>query len=178
MPRVHTVKKAAKDYPEHGIAKGDTYYWWEFRYGGKRMSKTPPRASQLTQSKMSGAYAAMEGLEDACAAASCPDDIASACREAGDALREVAEEYREGVQNMPEGLQQGQTAQDSEEKADNLDATADELDLAADEIDALSASDYGPEGGEVEDFDSLSEEGQQEMLDEAREIAQAVELQA
>ena len=34
MPRVHFVKKARKDYPSTGIQKGDSYYWWQFRYGG------------------------------------------------------------------------------------------------------------------------------------------------
>ena len=49
MPRVYTVKSARK---AHGntIAVGDTYYWWKFRYGGKRVSKTYPKPWQLTQS--------------------------------------------------------------------------------------------------------------------------------
>lgn len=63
MPRVHR-QKAAKDYPEHGIAKGDTYYRWAFRYGGKRKSKTYPRPSQLTQSKLGDVLAAYEGVQD------------------------------------------------------------------------------------------------------------------
>ena len=39
MPRVHHVKSARKDNPV--AKKGESYYWWKFRYGGKRYSKTP-----------------------------------------------------------------------------------------------------------------------------------------
>ena len=48
MPRVHFVKKARKDNP--AVKAGESYYWWKFRYGGKRYSATPPKGSQLTQS--------------------------------------------------------------------------------------------------------------------------------
>ena len=66
MPRVLT-QRANKDYPKEGIKKGDTYYKWSIRMGRGGhtfISKTPPRPSQLTQSKMSGAYAAVEAVED------------------------------------------------------------------------------------------------------------------
>ena len=33
MPRVST-QKAAKDYPDQGIKKGDQYFHWKFRFGG------------------------------------------------------------------------------------------------------------------------------------------------
>jgi hypothetical protein len=60
MPRVNFVKKARKAIPSSGIKVGDSYYWWKFRYGGKFVSKERPRQSQLTQSKLSGVYAAEE----------------------------------------------------------------------------------------------------------------------
>jgi len=66
MPKVLT-QRANKDYPEHGIKKGDTYYKWSIRSGKGGMtfiSAKPPRPSQLTQSKMSGALAAVEAVED------------------------------------------------------------------------------------------------------------------
>lgn len=50
MARVHFVKHARKDYPEAGIAKGDSYYWWKFPYGPKNKSKNRPTRQQLTQS--------------------------------------------------------------------------------------------------------------------------------
>jgi hypothetical protein len=51
MARAHFVKKARKAIPGTDIKKGDSYYWWKFRFGGKRTSKTAPKASQLTQSE-------------------------------------------------------------------------------------------------------------------------------
>ena len=64
MPRVYFVKKARKDYPV-GIKKGDSYYWWKFRYGGIHRSKTRPRPSQLTQSEfLSTIYAIIEEIQD------------------------------------------------------------------------------------------------------------------
>lgn len=50
MPRVHFVKKARKDVSNSDIKKGESYYWWKFRFGGKCVSRTPPKQSQLTQS--------------------------------------------------------------------------------------------------------------------------------
>jgi len=49
MPRVHFVKHARKD--NDLVKKGESYYWWKFRFTGKCMSKTPPRKSQLTESE-------------------------------------------------------------------------------------------------------------------------------
>ena len=43
--------KANKDYPQHGIAKGDTYYYWSPGFRGPSMSKTPAQR-QLTTSKI------------------------------------------------------------------------------------------------------------------------------
>ena len=52
MPRVYTVNAARKDYPDDGISKGDTYYYWKFNYGSKVKSKTYPKRSQLTRSHL------------------------------------------------------------------------------------------------------------------------------
>jgi hypothetical protein len=65
MPRVHT-SVARKAYPEFGIKKGDTYYYWQHYRGPVVRSKTRPRPSQLAGSeKKAAALAAYEGLEDA-----------------------------------------------------------------------------------------------------------------
>ena len=64
MPRVTFVKSARKDNPV--AKKGESYYWWKFRYGGKRYSKTRPRPSQLTQSPYySQVRSLVEQIEDA-----------------------------------------------------------------------------------------------------------------
>jgi hypothetical protein len=141
MPRVHELK-AAKDYPEHGIKKGDTYYKWAFRYGGEHKSKTRPRPSQLTQSKMSAAYAAQEAMEDAIGEAACPQDIVDALSECAGSVREVADEYRSSLDDMGEALASGPTGQEMEEKADALEAYADELESAGSDIEGLDFTDY------------------------------------
>ena len=87
MPKVHFVKKARQDNP--AVKKGESYYHWSFRYGGKRYSKTRPRQSQLTQSKWSDIYAAMEEIEDATDLDALKDAISSAI----DTVDNCASEY-------------------------------------------------------------------------------------
>ena len=54
MARVHH-RKAAKDYPDHGIAKGDLYYYTKIKTGPRSSrvlrSKEPFKRSQLTSSE-------------------------------------------------------------------------------------------------------------------------------
>jgi hypothetical protein len=196
MPRVHS-QKAAKDYPNIDVKKGETYYWWEFRYGGKHMSKTPPRPSQLTQSKMSGAYAASESAQDTIASADSIDDIAEALRDAANSIREVAEEYEEAANAEGANGNRIPQADEMEEKAQGLNDWADQLESDADDVEGLSADDYVDDTVEVDslddehvetetvdgeevkkrkdvsDFDDLTTDEQSAMLDAAREAATA-----
>lgn len=145
MPRVHRVKKARKDNP--AVKKGQPYYWWKFRYGGKRYSTTYPRRSQLTQSdKLSRIYAAEETVEDAQRLyeerhsghgggfAVDVGELLGALDEAADELEDVGEEYRDNIYNMPEGLQQGDVANQMEEKADACEAAAESCREAKDNL--------------------------------------------
>lgn len=127
MPRVHHIKKAAKD--NAVVKKGESYYHWSFRYGGKRMSKMYPRPSQLTQSKYSTIlaakedfeYAIFEDLEDATSAAQCIVDAA----------REVADEYEAADEEM--GGHQGQHY----ERSEACNAYAEEVESAVDEFEGM-----------------------------------------
>lgn len=122
MPRVSS-QKAAKDYPSHGIVKGDVYYKWSFRYGGSYKSKTYPRASQLTQSKYGAVYEALESLMDTCADPTATiQDIVDNIEGAASEIRDVAEEYNEADEAM--GGNQGvnyERAESCEECASQLD---------------------------------------------------------
>ena len=77
MPRVTTRTKNRGGRDRHCgrcgevIKPGEKYYTWAFRYGGSRFNcyRHHPRQSELTQSKMSGVYAAIESAQDAIAAA-------------------------------------------------------------------------------------------------------------
>ncbi len=176
MPRVHTAK-ANKDYPKHGIKKGQQYWHWAFFRGPKQMSATPPRRSQTTGSgKLSNLYAAEEALEDAIAAATEPADVASALEDAATAADECATEYDDAISNLQEAFQGGCPAiEEAEEVKGNIETWKDELDTAKGEVEGLDASDY-QEG--VEDYADLSPEKQEEMLDAAKELASAVSLEA
>lgn len=160
MPRVHT-KKARKDYPSEGIKKGDTYFSWSFRYGGKHKSLTPPRPSQLTQSKMSAALAAAEGLEDSIKSATTPQDLVDALNQAAEEIKAVAEDYEDSLGNMP--TQEGEIAEAMQEKIDGLTEWGDQLESDASDVEAIDG---------FEEFDSYNAERQGELMTEAREIAE------
>jgi hypothetical protein len=142
MARVFTAK-AAKDYPNHGIKKGEMYYYWTPGFRGvKQMSKTPPKASQLTTSKMSAAYAAGEALEEAIDGASCVQDLVDALEEAASEIRSVAEEYEEASQAETGNGNRVPNADEMEEKAQGLNDWADSLENDQSEIEGLDASQY------------------------------------
>ena len=158
MPRVHFVKKARKDYPEFGIKKGDSYYWWKFRYGGIYKSKTQPRPSQLTQSEfLSTIYAIVEEIQDVTI-----DDFNSIeelkefIEEKAEEIRTLGEEQEDKLYNMPEGLQDGEIGCLLQDRADACYEMADELE-------------------NIEIDEELSEEEREERLQEILDEIQNVE---
>lgn len=129
MAHATLVKAARKDYPEHGIKKGESYYWWSFRNprggsGGKYFSKTAPKPSQLTKSEFkSGLYAVEESLDDL---SSTGYDSVESIQADFDSLKEELESLKSDTEdklsNMPEGLQQGDTGQLLQSRIDELDS--------------------------------------------------------
>lgn len=159
MPRVYHVKKARKDHPRGGIKKGESYFWWKFRFGGKCYSRTMPRPSQLTQSdKLSRVYAAQETVEDALRDSVMPDDWRSACEEAANEVREVGEEYQESCDNIRDNIPESPTADECEEKAEACQNLADELEYL--DFDGLPDEPDGTE--EPEEPDRPGEEPQED----------------
>jgi len=127
MARATFVKSARKDNPV--AKKGESYYWWKFRYGGKYYSKTPPRSSQLINSPFLSTMAAVEekfsydfDVDDARDA----EELKSLVEDAVNEVREAAEEAQGSLDNMPEGLQQGPTGELLESRADEGESMADE----------------------------------------------------
>jgi hypothetical protein len=114
MPRVHHVKSARKDNP---IAKkGQSYYWWKFRFGGKRYSLTPPRRSQLTQSPWLGQLYDVQDI------AASPPDFDSLDEWRGnlvDQLEELASMAEESRENMPEQLQDSENGELLQRRTDS-----------------------------------------------------------
>jgi hypothetical protein len=116
MATVNFVKKARRAVPSAGIAVGDAYYWWAFRYGGKHYSKTKPRRSQLTQSEF---LSTIYDIEDEISAVSEIDE--------GDALdfvnrmNDLLSETQNNFDNMKEGLQNGDVGAMMEQRIAGLE---------------------------------------------------------
>ena len=145
MARAIFVKKAQKDNPV--AKKGESYYWWKFRFGGKHYSKEAPKASQLTSSAfLSQAY----DLNDQLAAFTCTtiEDTKDQIQELSDKARELGEECTNNLDNMPEALQESPTGELLTERASAMEELADNLDSVDTDID---------ERGEEETEDSYNE---------------------
>lgn len=194
MPRINTSKFAARqgatltcDKCGQPIEKGQTYRHFKvgFRYGRKQVrcmkAECSPRQSELTTSKMSGVYAAIEGAEDVIASLrySDPEDdtssIKSAMEEAGEAIEEVADEYREANEASPTGYVFGE---DLNERADELSNAAYELqsfDSSEDEadFDSCDAEEHTDlEDRDEEASDEFIDRGDIEQCESCREIKQ------
>lgn len=183
MARVEQ-KTAAKDYPDAGIVKGDTYYSWQLYKQPVRRSKTRPRPSQLTGSaKLSAAYAVQEALQDALDTATTPEDVVNALDDAATVTREVADEYQESADNMRDAFPNGSpTIEECEEKAAALEQFAGECDDAKASIEALSAADFGDGLGDSPpdddwSFDDCAPEVQAEWLEDAKNFANEPSLE-
>ena len=143
MAEVHFVKSARKNNPDAGIKKGDSYYWWKFRFGEKHCSKTRPRQSQLTQSDFLGTiYGLQESIEDILLVeATVQDDAIDELRSAADEIRNLGVEQEDKIGNMPESLQESETAELLRSRGEACETLADELEMAADDIEALDGDD-------------------------------------
>jgi hypothetical protein len=127
VARAHFVQKARKDNKEEGIKKGDSYYWWKFRYGGKCYSKTPPKASQLTQSAHLGLIFGIQERLEALSSETPWDDVKGEVESAIEELRQEAEECDEKRNNMPEALQDSETGDLLEQRRESCETASDEL---------------------------------------------------
>lgn len=165
MPRVNTATKSSQgkeiscDTCHKPIVKGEKYFHWKFRFGGKHTQHEAcgrPRQSQLTQSKMSQAYAAIESVEDILA--TCPDacDVAEALRSAASEIESCKDEYQGSFDNMPENFQSGSTGEELQEKISALEEFQSELESAADECDDIDNEDAEDADEGDEDSDDAS----------------------
>ena len=127
MPRVTFVKSARKDNPV--AKKGESYYWWKFRYGGKRYSKTRPRPSQLTQSAYFGTIRSLvEQIEDF--STSSYEDIQGLKEDIMNELENLRDETQEKLDNMAEyNLEYSPTGEMLQERVDALESAISDLDM-------------------------------------------------
>ncbi len=153
MPEVHHVKKARKDYPDHGITKGQEYWWWCTRttvgkayVSHKHYSTTYPKRSRLTNGFLSQVYSLQEEINDANPADM--DDLQSMRDEWVGQINELESECQSSLDNMPEGLKQGPSGELLQERIDAMSSWASDLentlldddDDGADKEDKLSNS--------------------------------------
>lgn len=187
MPRVHQVKKARKDNPV--CKRGESYYWWKFRNGGKHFSLTYPKQSQLTQSPyLSVIYECADqwseldepqNIEadqwDQAYVATWLGQIADSMEGITEQLRELVDQYEEGATNMEEyfsGVERVDQLRDCgmecEATCDEIDNTVDEFRSTADEIESLELPDK-------EDFGS-KEEWQEQCDSDIQDLVDALSL--
>lgn len=170
MPRVHH-RKAAKDYPKFGIAKGEMHYQWKIklqRGGIEYRQKTPPKRSQLTASEFLGqAY----DLDDSIAEATDFDGL----RVVAEEVRALGEEQQEKLDNMPEGFQQGSTGELIQERIDGCKEWASEIESAADELEQALTEIDEAEAGADDDEDAGEDEDRDFEQERADALANAIE---
>jgi hypothetical protein len=119
MPRVYS-QKARKDYPQQGIKKGDIYYQWCKRPGGRGKgitykSLTRPTRAQLTSSDF---LSTVYGIFDA--EFNEPSDFENAAEE----VRTAGEECQEKLDNMPESLQYAPSGEMLQTRIDSCEEAA------------------------------------------------------
>lgn len=171
MPRVHHIKKAAKDHMSGNtilVQKGESYYWWKFRYGGKHISMDPPKPWQLTQSEfLQAVYLAQdqidnldpENMEDL-------DATVDAIKEGLEALRDETQERSDNL-SCYGGLSEGPVAVLLEERIRALEYAINQLEIDFDNIDADAAE--GDFKDDWMDDDPPTDEDLKEYLKEQRE---------
>ena len=128
MARATFVKSAQKDILNADgtvkIAKGQSYWWWKFRHGGKHTSLTQPKPSQLTQSSF---LSAVYGIQERIAELSADDGLADARDEIVGELEELRDQAEESRENMPESLQESATGELLQARYDAMQEAIDEL---------------------------------------------------
>lgn len=126
MPRVHKVESSRKDYPEFGIKKGDTYYYWTKRYGGMKKSLTYPDRKQLTSSDF---LIQIWDIEDNISSTNCEtfDDFEPTIQGFIEELESLRDETQEKLDNMPEQLQYAPTGELLQNRVESIEEMISEL---------------------------------------------------
>lgn len=154
------------------IAKGESYYWWQFQNSPKQYSKTPPRASELTQSAYySTLYGITEQIEDfSCDSA---EEFSEFVENIKTELEELRDTTQESLDNMPENLQYSPTAELLQERVDSLESGISEIesiDVDYEEKDEEELEELVAEENSIDTEDeNWKDEISSEQLDEKRQ---------
>lgn len=156
MARANLVKAARKDYPEAGIKKGDSYWWWKFNFSRvTHRSKTPPTRAQLTQSAfLSELYYLEDSFEfDTEDLAGSRDDLISQ-------IEELRDQCQDSLDNMPDHLQDtSDSAMLLQERIDALESWISDLENV--DVDVDDADDFELDNEDLEEIEALPEDKQE-----------------
>jgi hypothetical protein len=122
------------------VKKGEPYYWWQFNFRPKTISKVAPRRSQLTGSPF---LSSLYDLEDEISEAGTtdPEELEGMVSGWVAQITDMKDECEEHLQNMPEQLQESDSGQTLQDRIDGLeqwisDLEAVDLDVDTDAIHA------------------------------------------
>lgn len=128
--KVHHVKKARKANKSLGIKKGQEYWWWKFRYGGKQISFENPGVSyqvRLTEYEQS-VLDFRNRIEELSKLPNIQDK---------ETLVEDIEAYRDELQNrldnVPDSLQENHILNERIEEVEEILQGAEDLEADEDE---------------------------------------------
>jgi gas vesicle protein len=160
------------------IAKGESYWWWQFLRGGKILSKTKPRSSQLTQSSfLSQLYEIQESIADF--SAEIKEDFDSFKEDLLDQIENLKDECQNSLDNMPDQLQYSPTGELLQERIDALDdwySQIEDVECDYDEEEVREEKKTEYEKDEAESEDDYIERIDQETANAIEEIVnEAVE---
>lgn len=146
------------------IEPGEKYFYFSVGFRGSkqiRCANHRPRQSELTGSKMSGAYAANESIEDVLNdPKTTREDIASTLESAAADIESVRDEYQDSYDNLPQGFQDGDQGSEIQEKIDGLTEYIDALNEKASEITAFEPD--------------TDDESDDDLLQQAKDLAEEV----
>lgn len=147
MPRVYAVK-ARKDYPDQGIRRGDTYYKWRTRPGGRgsgitHRSATYPKPWQLTRSPfLQQLYLIQDEIANLETGEPGDGSLESEVLNLAQRLRELGEQCQESLDNMPDVLREtSESGLLLQERIDACEQAADDLEAAVSDLNSDSDQD-------------------------------------
>lgn len=150
------------------IAKGESYWWWQFLNGGKNISKDKPRRSQLTQSNfLSQLYDLEERIENLSCADK--DDFESFKEEIISEIENLRDECQSSLDNMPDSLQSSPTGELLQERIDALESWQSDIESVE--------CDYDEDELRQDATDEVLEEKKSDSEDQSDEALEAIVIE-
>lgn len=157
------------------VQRGEKYFYFAVGFRGAKQIRCHlhhPKQSELCGSKMSGAYAANEALEDRLDDSTLSiEDIAVALEETASDIESVRDEYQESYDALPENFQQGDQGSDIQERIDGLSEYAENLNNTAQDVRDIEEP-SAPDEPEDSEADSPADDG--DLIEQAREMVENV----